>query len=336
MNRKCIIYGAICGVVVFVLFPAVVFVFTSKKTDKAKASKNCKRTEKLPPLDNIDKFNTAECRDALLKYLCSNKEWHVKYIDNAIVARLTPLDKNGHRFINEPEQHYETGVLIRFTPYPERYILRQSSYVFVDPNYASVRYDPAKHYWPKNGKSYFRLLYHSKYFWIEIHDHGRHFQFTWIKKMIVKVNKMLAEVYRDRENILKKGYSAIYTPKGSFVISTTEIKPKLIEGGHFRRFHVTGYTNQGQFGYLYVKLYDDRGKLINAGTANFPMSSEFPGWSDNPDEKFYYEIDISFLFFEYKYYNKSIRCDIYFCPISIEGHKICETTSKIYKAKNER
>ena len=62
--------------------------------------------------------------------------------------------------------------------------------------------------------------------------------------MIVKVNKMLADVYRDRKNILKKGFSVAYTPKDSLIISTTKIKPKLIEGGDFRRFHIMGYTNQ--------------------------------------------------------------------------------------------
>jgi len=91
----------------------------------------------------------------------------------------------------------------------------------------------------------------------------------------------------DSETAKTKGFDTDLMPRGSVIKSKDS---EIVIDGSSGYYNFKGYVNPGEKGYIYLRVYNPETKkdLINDYFKMSPI--EYSGWSDDPNEKFSFDI----------------------------------------------
>lgn len=124
---------------------------------------------------------------------------------------------------------------------------------------------------------------------IYLSETGKDKNREFTKKTIIELNDLMKKLLNS-ESVKLRGFDPELMPKGSFIISD---EPEVVITGSGGHYNIKGYINPSEKGFIYARAYNPKTKedLINE---YFKQSSiEYTGWSDNPKEKFSFDIETS-------------------------------------------
>jgi hypothetical protein len=124
---------------------------------------------------------------------------------------------------------------------------------------------------------------------IYLSETGKDKKREFTKQTIFELNDLMKKLLYS-ETVKLRGFDPELMPKGSVIISN---EPEVVITGSGGHYNIKGYINPSEKGFIYARAYNPKTKedLINE---YFKQSSiEYTGWSDNPKEKFSFDIETS-------------------------------------------
>ncbi len=161
---------------------------------------------------------------------------------------------------------------------------------------------------------------------LEISEFSKTKKRTLTSVMLSKVKEELNSLMASGD-VAEKGFDRTLMPAESITQGEAEIK--LIEGMQGGIYWVHAYVNPGEAGYVYLKAFEVT-KNTPLSTGRLPKkSTEYTGWSDNPEEQFLYNTEITIYEGDWGDYYPA-RFEVWFVPSSGgEERKLIEQVFKI-------
>ncbi|MDA3838252.1 MAG: hypothetical protein PF574_04645 [Candidatus Delongbacteria bacterium] len=107
------------------------------------------------------------------------------------------------------------------------------------------------------------------------------------QKTIYELNDLLKKLLNS-ETAKDRGFDPELMPRGAVIKSN---KSEIVMDGSSGYYNFKGYVNPGEKGYVYLRAYNPNDKTKDLINDYFKKSSiEYTGWSDDPNEKFSFDI----------------------------------------------
>jgi hypothetical protein len=137
-----------------------------------------------------------------------------------------------------------------------------------------------------------------------IRESSSHKERQLTQEALLAVNQELATVLTHQQELSEKGYVQEAIPGISVIqskISTLNVSDEACRDSRNGRgacaldglCQVSAYINPGEAGYAYIKVFIEQTDKQLCAEDIYRRSTENVGWSDNPSDKFFYDVNIT-------------------------------------------
>lgn len=270
-----------------VILPLVIFSCSSEKPIE------CVGSVDIDASDTTLNLFIGENKEILLRYLASDSDWWLTRLcetefDRGKIAAIKRSatgqfhESQNNRVMLSFEKYDFSGIFSRlgWRPKEDEY---QSGYVGGPPVKLKIykpRYDQA------GLESY--LVLNGTEISLEIREQLADKDRNVTVKAIEEINDKLRRLITS-EIIKKKGYDETLFAKGSVKI-TQDNEIDIKDGSQPGIYITSGYLNPGEKGYIYLKVFNIETNEEVMLPHEQKKTIEYVGWSNNPDEKFYFNV----------------------------------------------
>lgn len=279
---------------------------------------------------------TGQNKEALLRYLASSSDWWLTRISEietyrgklGAVKRISIAETdNGHlsyndRIILSFEKYDFSGIHSPRGWRPEEGEY-ETGYVGGPPISLKI-YEPL--YDQPGLESY--LVINGKEISLDIREQLDNKDRRFTVNAIKDVNNKLGLLLRSSA-VKEKGYDetllakdSVKTCKDNEIGIKTGLQPGI--------YIVSGYLNPGEKGYIYLKVFNTETKQEVMLPLEQTYTIEYVGWSDNPDEKFYFNVVAMCKVGDWEHEFLG-RFEVWFVPANNSAERLLiQTSHKIY------
>ncbi|MBI4232727.1 hypothetical protein HY605_05855 [Candidatus Peregrinibacteria bacterium] len=303
INNRVILFVTLCFIslciLIFCVLPSLFSLFLLE--GYRRYNQPYLETELPPDASYVDLANTAILNEfsgarleILERYLSSNKKWNVCHWDGRKAAFLRrKRDADWEISLNmyfsepdfSPELQYRVGIYLGHE-LPEDNSMHKSL------RYATAGTKDFRVPMIKSGSS--SSCPYESWLWVKGKEIGVEIFEQSKDAPRIQTRRFLEDIYSEllalRNVAVNESILHLIVPGSYANASNTSFE--ILDGMQPGIYEATGYVNPGKKGYIYIKAFDKRtGQRLSENRTKDKL--EYPGWSSNSEEKFYYRFEFT-------------------------------------------
>ncbi len=246
----------------------------------------------------LSDFESERAIEALLRHLCANPEWFVKWSKeigpNKKVRQIIEATRSAKRPpTSEPtfeSGYHQAGVGIRFDVLPLGGSANEM-HAAVKPGAGKVKLPLTPAIDSSRRLNSLATIEGGK-LTVSIYESSVERDRALTRQAVLELCAELTAVRDNIAEIEEKGYCSKSLPPGSVRRSTTDLPLEIRDEFHEGMYVVSGYVNPGEKGYISLRVFHVPSGEELDGDVHSWSTVQYVGWSRRPEDKFPFCIDL--------------------------------------------